>query len=201
RETLAPVSEGGGETTHLSALDSAGNQIALTQSIQSLFGAKVANQRYGFFYNNYLTTCPRRRRHPNRIGSGAPARSNVIPLIADDGAGRTVLAGAAGSRRIVSATVHALTGVLDRGLSLSAAVAAPRVHALLSGDIWVEAPAATPALLELLRFEVRNVVVQRPLGYRMGAVQAASIEPSGNMDAAADPRRDGLCGPLEAVAR
>src|SRR5262249_14954571 len=142
RETLVNVADGGGETTHLSALDAAGNQLALTQSIQSLFGAKVANQRYGFFYNNYLTTCPRLRRHPNRIGAGASARSNVIPLIADDGHGLTVLAGAAGSRRIVSATVHALSGVLDRELPLAVALAAPRVHGLLSGDVWIEEPAA-----------------------------------------------------------
>ena len=55
-----------GETTHLCAADRDGTVVSLTQSIQSLFGAKVANEEYGFLYNNYLTTCPRRA-HAHRV--------------------------------------------------------------------------------------------------------------------------------------
>ncbi len=57
-----------GETTHLCTVDSHGNVVALTQSIQSLFGAKVANGQLGFLYNNYLCTC-KRRRHAYHLGS------------------------------------------------------------------------------------------------------------------------------------
>src|SRR5207237_7872546 len=41
--------------------------------------------------------------------------------------------GAAGSRRIVSALLHAISGVLDRGLPLHDALDQPRAHARPSG--------------------------------------------------------------------
>src|SRR5262245_447959 len=51
--------EGPGETTHICTADALGNIVSLTQSVQSLFGAKVANEALGFLYNNYLSICPR----------------------------------------------------------------------------------------------------------------------------------------------
>lgn len=135
-----------GETTHLCIADSDGNIVALTQSIQSLFGAKVANDELGFFYNNYLCTCPRFR-HPSQLRSRCQPRSNVAPtLVLKDGR-PLLVAGAAGSRRIISALLQTLSGVIDRGLEVRAAVAAPRVHALASRRVWIESPAATDRLL------------------------------------------------------
>src|SRR5262249_1461180 len=134
-----------GDTTHLSVTDEEGNIVSLTQSIQSLFGAKVANAELGFLYNNYLCTCPRDE-HPYQLGSRAMPRSNVSPTIVFSGMpGNDALAlalGAAGSRRITSSVLQVISNFLDRGLSLQAAVDAPRIHALLSRKVWVERPAA-----------------------------------------------------------
>jgi gamma-glutamyltranspeptidase/glutathione hydrolase len=43
-----------GETTHLSVMDKDGNVVALTQSIERIFGACVATPKLGFLYNNYM---------------------------------------------------------------------------------------------------------------------------------------------------
>jgi len=43
--------------THLSVSDHNGCVVMLTQSIQSVFGAKIAHPALGFIYNNYLSTC------------------------------------------------------------------------------------------------------------------------------------------------
>ena len=43
-----------GETTHFSVVDDAGWVVAVTQSIDSYFGAKVAHPTLGFLYNNYM---------------------------------------------------------------------------------------------------------------------------------------------------
>lgn len=183
-----------GDTTHLTVADADGTVVALTQSIQSVFGAKVAHGGLGFIYNNYLRTCPRRP-HPHQLAAGCLPRSNVAPALVfeagqDD---RPMLAlGAAGSRRITSALLHVITGVLDRGLNVQDAMAAPRVHALTNGKAWVERPAATEALLALLRQRAFRVIVKRPLDFSMGSVQAVRLFPDGRMDAAADPRRDGV---------
>jgi gamma-glutamyltranspeptidase / glutathione hydrolase len=191
----APVAVGvdreeAGETTHLCAADARGNVISLTQSIQSLFGAKVANPAYGFLYNNYLTTCPRRD-HPYRLRGGCPVRSNAAPTLVLD-RGRPVLAlGAAGSRRIVSSVLHVLSGVLDRGMTLRQALGAPRIHTRLSGRVWLERPAAGEHLLAALAERFREVEVKPRRSYSMGAVQAVGLGRHGTMVGAADPRRDG----------
>jgi gamma-glutamyltranspeptidase/glutathione hydrolase len=194
-----------GDTTHLNVADARGNVVALTQSIQSLFGAKVAHRKLGFFYNNYLVTCPRHP-HPSQLGSRCTPRSNVTPALVLSGDasphGGTVpmlAIGAAGSRRILSATLQVLTSVLDRGLSLEAAMAAPRIHALLNGDVWVEESALSERLQRRLEARYRRVRVKSSPSYAMGAVQAIERRADGTVSAAADPRRDGTAVCLPAT--
>jgi gamma-glutamyltranspeptidase / glutathione hydrolase len=187
-------SEDGGETTHLCAADVDGNVVSLTQSIQSLFGAKVANEEYGFFYNNYLTTCPRRS-HTHRLAGGCPARSNAAPtIVLPPDAERPMLAlGAAGSRRIISSLVQVISGTIDLRLTLDDAVARPRIHPRLSGKVWLEEPAATPDLVGTLSEEFGPVEVRPAHSYTLGAVNALAVSESG-IAAAADPRREGTGG-------
>lgn len=193
------AAEGPGDTTHLTVSDRAGNVVALTQSIQSVFGAKVAQPQLGFVYNNALCSCPRRP-HPWRLSANCRPRSNAAPtlLLRDGPRGRLpVLAlGAAGSRRITSALLQVISSVVDRGLTVVAAVAAPRVHALLSRKVWIEKPAARPELVDTLRKHFGTVQLLPARSYKLGAVQAQQWLPDGTLLGAADPRRDGVAGTL-----
>ena len=192
REPVERGPEPPGDTTHLCVADADGNIVALTQSIQSLYGAKVAHPTLGFFYNNYLTTCLRQAR-PNGLAPTCVPRSNICPTLAVDARNRPRLAlGAAGSRRIVSAVLQVMRRVLDQGSSVQAAVDAPRGHALLNGKVWVERPALDAELLELLERRYDRVVCRSPQDYKMGCVQALAWDDDGVVSAAADPRRDGF---------
>jgi gamma-glutamyltranspeptidase/glutathione hydrolase len=171
--------------------DEHGNVVSLTQSIQSLYGAKVAHPKLGFLYNNYLRTCPRRP-HGHRLAPRAFARSNAAPtLILDlDGWPRLAI-GAAGSRRIVSALVQVLSGVLLRGEGLGDAVAAPRVHARLDGTAWVERDGLSKSLAGELESRGFAVLPKAARSFAMGAVQAIERERDGTLVGVADGRRDG----------
>jgi gamma-glutamyltranspeptidase/glutathione hydrolase len=189
------ASEEPGDTTHLTVCDQWGNLVSLTQSIQSLFGAKALHPHLGFFYNNYLCTCPRRG-HPNRLRPHCRPRSNVTPtLIESPATGRWVALGAAGSRRIVSSLLQVITSILDTGLTLRDAVHAPRLHALLSGSVWVERPLAE-ASADRLRERFPTLEVVRRHSYAMGCVQAIAVRPHHASEAVADPRRDGSAAVL-----
>lgn len=194
-----------GETTHLCTADDRGNVVSLTQSIQSLFGAKVANGRLGFLYNNYLTTCPRRP-HPYQLASHCTPRSNAAPTLvltggsshasasagSPQGTRRPVLAlGAAGSRRITSAILQVIYNVVDREMALDEAMASPRVHALQSRRLYIERAAVTESLLKALEGRFRKVIIKPVRSYTMGAVQAIAFKEDGTLTGAADPRRDG----------
>lgn len=187
--------EGPGDTTHLCVADPSGMIVSLTQSIQSLFGAKVMNPELGFFYNNYLCTCPRHH-HPSRLGSGAAPQSNVAPTLVTrttaGGVREPILAlGAAGSRRITSSILQVVANVLHRGMPLPDAVDAPRVHATTSGRLMVERRAATPEVLDLLSRRFDPIEIKASRSYAMGGVQAIGIDPAGAWVGSADPRREG----------
>lgn len=196
-ETFA--GEGPGDTTHLTVADRTGNVVALTQSIQSVFGAKVANPELGFVYNNYLCTCPRRP-HPYGLTGHCLPRSNAAPTLVLGAGPRgrvpVLSLGAAGSRRITSSILQVISAVVDRGLTAGEAVAAPRVHALLSRKVWIEEPAASPELVETLRRCFAAVQLMPPRSYKLGAVQALQWLPQGTLLGAADPRRDGTAATL-----
>ncbi|MYG19690.1 MAG: hypothetical protein F4208_09050, partial [Gemmatimonadales bacterium] len=117
-----------GHTTHLSAADGNGMAIALTQTIGPGMGAKVATPGLGFLYAVTLG---------GYLGISEPgerARSGITPfMVLDDGEPFLVL-GAAGGIRIISAVGQAVTRVIDDGLALPAALAAPRVHPDMGPD-------------------------------------------------------------------
>jgi gamma-glutamyltranspeptidase / glutathione hydrolase len=120
-------------------------------------------------------------------------RSNVCPTIALDENGCPKLAiGAAGSRRIVSATLQVIRRVLGNGEDLQAALSAPRAHALLNGKAWVERSGLTGALQSRLDGRFRQVIARKQHDYKMGCVQAISWDDEHSASAAADPRRDGV---------
>src|SRR5271157_1977177 len=186
--------EGPGDTTHLTVADDEGNIVALTQSIQSVFGAKVANPELGFVHNNYLWTCPRYS-HPNQLAPGCMPQSNAAPtIIMEQREGRSapvMAVGAAGSRRIISALLQTISHVIDRGLPIDEAIAAPRLHGLVSGKAWIEEEIATPGMLARLRKRFSEIQVKRSRSFGMGCVQGLQWLPDGTLVAAADSRRDG----------
>lgn len=182
-----------GDTTHLCVVDGEGWWVAITQSIQSVFGAKTMCPGAGFFYNNFLKTCPRER-HRYRLGPGVLARSNAAPtLVLGERAGRwepTLIAGAAGSRRIASALAAVIDLTVAHGVALPEAVRAPRVHALLDGTVWAENPMSRVEA-ELLHRLLGPVERLPARAYRAGAVHAIAREDR-ELVAVADPRREGV---------
>ena len=186
--------EGPGDTTHLTVADAEGNVVALTQSIQSVFGAKVAHPKLGFVYNNYLWTCPRYS-HPNQLAPGAVPRSNAAPtIITEQREGRCsplIAVGAAGSRRITSALLQTISQVIDRGRAIDEAIAAPRLHGLVSGKVWIEEDIATRDMLARLQRRFSEIQIKPRGSFGMGCVQGLQWLPDGMIVAAADPRRDG----------
>jgi gamma-glutamyltranspeptidase/glutathione hydrolase len=117
-------------TTHLSVADGRGGFVALTQSLGPTLGSKVASANLGFLYAATM----------GYLGALAPSDrpfSSQSPLmILDDGTPVLVL-GAAGGRRIISAIVAVVSRLIDEGLPLTDAMAAPRLHPT-ADTIYVE---------------------------------------------------------------
>jgi gamma-glutamyltranspeptidase / glutathione hydrolase len=187
-----------GDTTHLCVADADGMVVTLTQSIQSLYGAKVASEKLGFFYNNYLSTIPRKGKFLSLVGNVAP-RSNAAPTFVYDGkdSKKPIMAiGAAGSRRITSSIMQVIANKLVHGLLIGKAVDAPRIHGTLSGKAYVERRVATEEMVRRLGESFHVVEVKAARSYSMGGVQAIARDANGMWSASADPRREGTSGGL-----
>ncbi|WP_406863895.1 gamma-glutamyltransferase [Streptomyces sp. HUAS MG47] len=128
----APTTYEGENTTHLTTADKWGNVVAYTLTIESTGGSGITVPGRGFLLNNELTDfsfAPANPavHDPNLPGPGKRPRSSISPTIVLDAHGRPVLAlGSPGGATIITTVLQTLTGVVDRGLPLVAAIAAPR---------------------------------------------------------------------------
>jgi gamma-glutamyltranspeptidase/glutathione hydrolase len=116
------------DTTHVSVVDRFGHAVALTQSLGD--GSGVATPSLGFEYNSLLETfefCD--RDSPNFPKPFATVRSTMTPTILFCNGRPLLVLGAPGSSRIPSTILAVITNVVDRGMPLGEAVAAPRVLA------------------------------------------------------------------------
>jgi gamma-glutamyltranspeptidase/glutathione hydrolase len=108
--------------------------------------------------------------------------------------GRAVVAvGASGGPLIVSATIEALSNVLDFGLPAEAAVAAPRVHHQWQPNVLLVEPGMRPIDREALGglgHQLREIPA-------VAAVSLATDLP-GNVGGAGDPRKGGGAASLAA---
>ncbi|MFB7514889.1 gamma-glutamyltransferase [Streptomyces sp. NPDC056144] len=130
--TAAPTTYEGENTTHLTVADKWGNTVAYTLTIESTGGSGITVPGRGFLLNNELTDfsfAPANPavHDPNLPGPGKRPRSSISPTIVLDDRDRPVLAlGSPGGATIITTVLQTLTGVVDRGLPLVDAIAAPR---------------------------------------------------------------------------
>jgi len=118
-------------------VDGAGNMVALTNTLLSLFGSKVLSPATGVMLNNGIMWFDPRPGRPNSIAPGARPLCNMCPaLVTKDGAPWFAV-GASGGRRILPAVFQMVSFLVDCGISLEAAVHQPRINA--DGGQHVEA--------------------------------------------------------------
>lgn len=192
--------EGGGETTHFSVVDGAGMAVAVTQSIDSYFGAGVVHPELGFLYNNYMQgfqvedAAAPYALQPLQM----PKSSMSASILAREGQPLLVL-GSPGSARIISAVVQVASYWVDVSRDIEAANAAWRVHVVPPDRAYVEGPELPPELLSGMA--LRGLTLVRPtygvsdsqLDPYFGGVHALAFE-QGSWTGSADPRRDGRVG-------
>ena len=180
---------GNGETTHLSVMDADGNAVALTQSIENVYGACAASAELGFLYNNYINAYEHHDvSHPYYLRPNAVPWASVAPTLVFQGDQCQLAIGSPGSERIAPAVLQVMIRLRKR--SPLAAVEAPRLHCSLDGKVSLEAPRMSsqiPAALAQAGFEVDR---REAYSFYMGCVQLV-MRQGNSFVGVADPRRDG----------
>ena len=116
-------------TTHVSTVDAARNAVAMTVTIENVFGSK--QMVHGFLLNNQLTDFSAEaeengRPVANRIEPGKRPRSSMAPTVVfnADGSLRLVV-GSPGGSRILGYVAQTVIGVLDWKLDVQQAISLP----------------------------------------------------------------------------
>ena len=184
-----PRAGAGGEsahTTHISVIDSDGSAVSMTHSLGMPSG--VVTDGLGFMYNGCMGVFDPR---PGRAGSLAPGKSrfsSMCPSLVFKGGPLHLVIGAPGGTQIAMGVLQAILNVIDFGMSISDAVAAPRFSAT-SDVIDVSNRVPRSVTREL---EQRDYTVARSyLSYAFAAVHAIKID-GGTWTGGADPGHDGM---------
>ena len=181
---------GRGETTHLSVMDRHGNAVALTQSIESVYGSCCATLELGFLYNNYMNAFEYEDlSHPYRMRPNAVPWASVAPTIVFRGRRPWLAIGSPGSDRVAPTVLQVLIRLLNGAPPLSA-VTAPRLHCSLNGKVSLEASRMRDDLPRRFERHGFTVDLREPYSFYLGCVQMVLRERD-EFIGVADPRRDG----------
>ncbi len=125
-------------TTHYSVVDSEGDAVAVTTTLNDSFGSRVTAEGLGFLLNDEMDDFAAKAGVPNlygliqgpanAIGPGKRPLSAMTPtIVLKDGKLYLVL-GSPGGARIITTVANILMGVVDYGMNIQEAVNAPRFH-------------------------------------------------------------------------
>lgn len=143
RATPTPVFDpslrDGNSTTHYSVVDADGNAVSVTTTLNNSYGSHVTVAGAGFLLNDEMDDFATAPGKPNAFGlvqgeanaiiSHKRMLSSMTPSIVLDPKGELFLVvGTPGGGRIITMVYQVISNVIDHGMSLADAVAAPRMH-------------------------------------------------------------------------
>ncbi len=188
------------ETTHLSIMDSEGNAVASTQSINYRFGAGVLLPEWGIILNNTMDDFSVAPGVPNLYGLvGGEANaiegtktplSSMSPTIVFSNNKPILAVGASGGSYIITGILQTLINVLDFKLSLYDSVAAGRIHHQYQPDkLFLESEALSAETIKKLKSIGHQIIVSP------NRSKVCAVHKDGNdLVGVADPRRGGRPG-------
>ena len=149
------------QTTHYSVVDSEGNAVSVTTTLNNSFGSHVTAGSLGFLLNDEMDDFASKMGVPNMFGliqgpanAIAPGKrplSSMTPtIVLEDGKLRFVL-GSPGGARIITTVANIFLSAAEGGLNIQQAVDAPRFHHQYQPDKLYLEPGFTPETVAALQ--------------------------------------------------
>jgi gamma-glutamyltranspeptidase/glutathione hydrolase len=186
----------GSNTTHYSVVDSEGNAVSNTYTLNFSYGVGLVADGTGVLLNNELddfTAAPGASNafglvgyEANLPGPGKRPLSSMSPTIVLRDGRVVLVTGSPGGSRIISTVLQVIVNVLDYHMDVAAAVAAPRLHHQWMPDEVKVEPGFPDEVLAGLRARGHSVV--ESMGY--SSANSIFVTPNGLLGAP-DPRTRG----------
>jgi gamma-glutamyltranspeptidase/glutathione hydrolase len=195
-DTLPPAAHDHG-TSNLCVVDGDGNVVALTTTVNTIFGAKMAVPKLGIILNDEMDDFAVAPGVPNvyrlqgaaanSIAPGKRPLSSMTPLIVVKQDKPVLTTGGSGGPLIITGVLQVALNILDFHRSAEEAVAEPRIHEQASPDFVLteeKMPERTRDALDKMGYRLKT------LPTFFSAIGAITIAP-GNLHGAFDPRKGG----------
>src|SRR5216684_2514574 len=186
-------------TTHYSVIDKEGNAVAVTTTLNDLFGSRVTAEGLGFLLNDEMDDFSSKPGAPNAyglvqgeanaVGGNKRPLSSMTPTIVVKDNKPYLILGSPGGGRIISTVANIVMGVIDYGLHIQEAVNAPRFHhQWLHDEIRMERTGLSRDTIRLL--EQRGHKITFSDAWSDG--ECIMIDPkTGERQGSSDPRNEG----------
>ena len=187
------------ETTHYSVVDTEGNAVSVTYTINDSFGSTVVALGTGFLLNNEMDDFTVKPGVPNLFGlvqgkanAIAPGKrplSSMSPTLVTKDGKTFLVVGSPGGSRIITITLETIMNLLDYGMAPQEAVDAPRIHhQWLPDEVFYEPYGLSPDTMKILEGMGYKLTEQAPWGaaelVEMGTI-GASVQGSRSLGAGA----------------
>jgi len=184
------------ETTHFSVMDSAGNVVSNTYTINFSFGSGIVAAGTGILLNNEMDDFSAKPGVPNAYGliggeanavePGKRPLSSMTPTIVFKDGKAWFATGSPGGSRIITTTLQVIMNIVDHNMNIAAATNASRIHHQWLPDKLRVEVGISDDTLDLLSVMGHHIDV----GNAMGSAQTV-MRGDGVFLGAADPRRVG----------
>lgn len=191
---VVPVAESE-DTTQFSIIDAKGNAVSNTYTLNFSYGSSIAVAGAGFLLNNEMDDFVAKPGVPNAYGllggdanAIAPGKrplSSMTPTIVFADGNPWFVTGSPGGSRIITTVLQMIVNVIDHGMNIAEATAAPRIHHQWFPDVLSLEPGISPDTIALLRERGHELQEARST---MGSIQAVAVR-DGVFRGASDPRR------------
>ncbi|UCD25642.1 MAG: gamma-glutamyltransferase [Gemmatimonadota bacterium] len=193
-------------TTHFSVVDSEGNAVSVTTTINSFYGIKAVVDGAGFFLNNEMDDFAAQPGTPNMFGLVQGEANAIAPgkrmlsamnptIVLRPDSSLFLILGSPGGSTIITNVFQNISNVIDYDMSLVEAVLVPRLHHQhLPDRIDYERgslDSATIAVLERMGHALNERYSPESLYPDIGDIQAIMRLPDGTLLGVSDPRRGG----------
>lgn len=187
------------ETTHYSIVDSEGNAISATTTLNGGYGSKLYCDELGFFLNNEMDDFSSKPGVPNMFGligaeanSIAPEKrmlSSMTPTIVEKDGKLYMVVGTPGGSTIITAVAQTILNVYEFNLSMQEAVNVPRFHHQWLPDMVIFEPEGFSEEL-INELKSKGYIINEERTPIIGKVDAIRVLPGGKLEGGADKRGD-----------
>jgi gamma-glutamyltranspeptidase/glutathione hydrolase len=185
------------QTTHFNIVDSEGNAVSITTTLNGGYGSNLVIKNAGFLMNNEMDDFSIKPGVPNLYGLiGAEANkiepgkrmlSSMTPAIVLKNKKPYIVIGTPGGSTIITSVFQGIVNIIDFDMDAAAAVAAPRFHHQWKPDmIYIEKDALSKETQDALT-KMGHKLMGRD---KIGRLEAIVIDKNGKKLGGADPRGD-----------